>query len=173
MALLLAAGLVFHAGHSLGLGGPQLDSLADDWVYNGLIVGAAGVCLAAGRRAGGHRVAWLALGAGIALWAGGEILYSLQYDDAGEVPIPSASDAFWLAFYPCVFVAVAVLAREQRRPLDLDLWLDGAIAASAAAAGHLDHRVHEDHRRDGGRGVGTRCVNQARGEPEPQGARRG
>ena len=50
-------------------------------------------------------------------------------------PIPSVSDALWLADYPLLLAGIGLLARaEIRRALAAALLLDGAIASMGIAA---------------------------------------
>jgi hypothetical protein len=46
----------------------------------------------------------------------GDLIYSLAID-LGNVPVPSASDPFWLELYPCQYAALLALIRiaELRR----------------------------------------------------------
>src|SRR5687767_9123896 len=66
--------LVAHT--AFGLGEPELNAFFDNWLYNGLVVGAALFCLARAALVQFERWAWLGLGIALALWSGGEIYYS-------------------------------------------------------------------------------------------------
>ncbi len=52
-----------------------------------------------------------------------------------HVPYPSVADLGYLLVIPCFFVAIALLIRHRVGHFTLTRWLDGAIAALAAAAG--------------------------------------
>jgi diguanylate cyclase (GGDEF)-like protein len=85
-------------------------------------IGAAGMCLwrALGDRA--ERWAWTALAGALVLWTAG--------DAAG-------SDAAGIAGYPAAWLALVLLLRARVRGasrLNINFWLDGAIAALAVAA---------------------------------------
>jgi two-component system cell cycle response regulator len=126
------AAFVAHVG--LGVGGPELDALFNNWVYNALVLGAAGACLVRGALVRAERRAWLVMGGGLAAWAGGEIHWSIALGDLESPPFPSLSDAFYLAFYPASYVALVLLMRSRVKRFARSLWLDGAIGALAVAA---------------------------------------
>jgi two-component system, cell cycle response regulator len=126
------AAFVAHVG--LGVGGPELDALFNNWVYNALVLGAAGACLVRGALVRAERRAWLVMGGGLAAWAGGEIHWSIALGDLESPPFPSLSDAFYLAFYPASYVALVLLMRSRVKGFARSLWLDGAIGALAVAA---------------------------------------
>jgi hypothetical protein len=82
-------------------------------------------------RAGSRRVARLA--AGLFANLAGDIIYSLA-PDLDAVPVPSASEPFWLAIYPCLYVAVIALIRSR---IGRTLWatrVDGLVGGLAIAA---------------------------------------
>src|SRR5207247_5689319 len=127
------AGLAFFVGHVvLGVGGHAVAGAVNRWLYGGLEALAAVGC---GLRAFGlraERAAWLLLTAGIGAWTLGDIIFDFAY--GAEPPFPSVADAFYLAFYPCCYVALALLVRERVSRFNRSLWLDGATAALASAA---------------------------------------
>jgi len=102
--------------------------------YNGALMGAALLCLArvAHRRA--ERAAWALMGIALALWAGGNLYWTLVLADLAEAPYPSLADAAWLGFLPLSYLSVILLVRERMPHLDSRLWLDGVIAALTAGA---------------------------------------
>jgi two-component system cell cycle response regulator len=104
------------------------------WVYNLLIAAAAGLCLARAAIYRSERLAWLVLGIGLVAWAAGEAYYSIFLANLSEPPLPSVSDALWLAFYPACYIAIVLLVRERVREFRSSLWLDGLVGALAAAA---------------------------------------
>ena len=79
-----------------------------------------------------ERPAWAALGIGILAFAIGDICFDFVY--GGNPPSVSVCDAFYLAFYPCCYAAVALLVRSRISSFDRSVWLDGGIAALAATA---------------------------------------
>ena len=104
------------------------------YVYNALILVAAGLCLARAAAGDRERAAWLVLGAGLLAWAAGEAYYSIFLDELSSPPAPSVSDGLWLAFFPACYVAIVLLVRERVRQFRSSLWLDGVVGALAASA---------------------------------------
>ena len=135
------AALALHAAHTgLGVGSPALDELIDEWLYNALMVGAAAACLLRGIVRPGDRAAWLLLGAGALSWSAGDVYFSLFLADDPVTPLPSVSDALFLAFYPAAYAALALLVRRHVRDFHASLWVDallGALAVSAIATAVL------------------------------------
>ena len=133
--------LLAHAVHTgLDVASPQLDGFFDQWVYNGLMVGAAVAIVARGVLVPGERLAWIALGIGVGCWATGDVVYSLFLADLADPPFPSVSDALFIAFYPAAYVALAILIKRSVAGFHLSLWVDallGALAVSAVAAALL------------------------------------
>jgi two-component system, cell cycle response regulator len=134
----LIGGLGLLALHTtLGFGGKPLDGLIDDGLYNALMTGSAAVVLARGLFVrGADRMAWLVMGAGLLSWSVGELYYSLFIEgtsgEAGGSVTPA--DAFYLAMYPCFYVAVGLLVRRHLRHARAGMWLDGVIAGLGAAS---------------------------------------
>jgi two-component system, cell cycle response regulator len=132
---LAVGGLVAYAAQAaFAICGAGADNFFETWVYNLLILAAAGLCLARAAFYATERAAWLVLGGGLLAWAGGEAYYSLYLADLSSPPLPSVSDALWLAFYPACYIAIVLLVRERVREFRSSLWLDGLVGALAAAA---------------------------------------
>jgi two-component system cell cycle response regulator len=133
--ILLACGaaLAALAAHALfGLGGSASDTFFNAWVYDGLILASALLCLARGMLAREDRAGWIVLGIGLVSYFGGELYWSLQID--GSPPFPSPADALYLGFYPAAYVALVLFARHRMRGFQRSLWLDGVVAGLAVAA---------------------------------------
>ena len=129
------AGLVAYALISaLAENGGGLDTFAQGWLYNALMLAAAGLCLSRAVLVRAERYAWLAMGLGVAAWSAGEIYYAVHLAGLEEPPYPSLSDAFYLLFYPALYVGLVLLVRARVRKLQASLWLDGVIGALAVAA---------------------------------------
>src|SRR2546421_29490 len=61
--------LAFFTAHAgFGLGGKGLDRVFNDWVYNGLILAAAGSCIVRAVKVATDRAAWFLLGFGLIAW---------------------------------------------------------------------------------------------------------
>src|ERR1700735_2440013 len=100
--------LVLHT--TVGLGGSQADGLIDGGVYNVLMVGAAFAVTARGIAVKAQRAAWLAMGAGLLSWCVGELYFTLFVEGSGGAGGPvSPADGFYLAMYPCMYVALMLL----------------------------------------------------------------
>jgi diguanylate cyclase (GGDEF)-like protein len=138
---LALAALAAHAAHNtLGLWHPQADTLFSAWVYNGLMLGAALACLTRGILVRAQRVAWLVLGVGTLSWSAGDIYFSVFLAELEMPPLPSVSDGLFLVFYPCAYIALALLVRRNVREFHASLWIDavmGALAVSAVASAIL------------------------------------
>jgi diguanylate cyclase (GGDEF)-like protein len=132
-AVLFALAGAYAVEAQLGIQG-GLDRLFDNWVYNGLLLASSGACLARGLLVRAERVPWLLLGTALLLWTAGDLYYLVFLSDLDEIPIPSLSDPFYLAFYPVSYVALALLLRARIDRFRGNLWLDGVIASLAVAA---------------------------------------
>jgi hypothetical protein len=71
------------------------------------------------------RAAWLWIGAGLACWALGTVIWDLQYASDLHPPYPSVSDALWLAWYPLTAWGMALLVKEHVKHFELHRWMDG------------------------------------------------
>jgi len=140
-AIVLLGGLVglcllaaFTAHAVIGLGGSDTDALFNTWIYNALLLMGAAACLLRALLVRREHAAWALLGAGILLYACGEIYYSAVLAGQASVPIPSPADGAYLAFYPLAYAALGMLLRERIGSFPVARWLDGAIVGSAVAA---------------------------------------
>jgi diguanylate cyclase (GGDEF)-like protein len=132
LALCLLAAFTAHV--AVGVGGPGTDALFNTWVYNTLMLTSAAACLLRAALIRRERLAWALLGVGLLLYTGGEIYYAAVLAGKASVPIPSAADGGYLAFYPLAYAALVVLLRTRIGAFPVARWLDGAIVGSAVAA---------------------------------------
>jgi len=129
---ILVAGLVLLALHYVAHVSEGGSRVYETWVYEGLELLAAFGCLARVALVRAERVAWFFIGAALLATTVGDILYDFRY--AGNPPFPSLADAAYLAFYPLLYVGIALLLRRRVSTFSPSLWLDGLVAATAAAA---------------------------------------
>jgi hypothetical protein len=122
MAVLVA---LYAAHQGLGLGGRGVDGLFDYWINDGLLWCAALACLWGARRQGRSRAAWLLVALALASWAIGDTIWSIRFGHAAAPPSTSISDVFWLAWYPLIVAALALLVRERVPGFELHRWIDG------------------------------------------------
>ncbi len=128
-------GVITYAIHAItGFGGHTLHVLFEDWVFNGLLVASAALCLLRAWWSNIERAAWLALGIGLGCWAIGEILFTVDPGQVTEGSFPAPSDFLWLVFYPASFITLGLLVRARVRVFYPSLWLDGIVGALAIAA---------------------------------------
>jgi diguanylate cyclase (GGDEF)-like protein len=124
-----------YAAYTLfGLGKPELASFFDEWVHDGLMVVAAALVAGRAIRVRKQRLAWSLIAAGVFCYALGEISYYLVIAKMESPPYPSFADGLWLAFYPASYIGLVLMLRARVREFQASLWLDGLIAALAAAA---------------------------------------
>jgi diguanylate cyclase len=109
-----------------------IDRLYQTWFYEGLELLAALGCLARAAFVRAERLAWLFIGGALLATTCGDILFDFWY--AGSPPFPSGADVGYLAFYPLLYVGIVLLLRQRVSTFSPSLWLDGLVAATAAAA---------------------------------------
>ena len=116
--------VALEALHDIGLihGGR---TLFEDWVHTIVLVAAAGLALLYAAAPGRHRPASLAFGAALAAWAAGDVWWTAFYEHDPDPPVPSVSDALWLAWYPLIAFGIALLIRRSVATFHLHRWLDG------------------------------------------------
>ena len=133
-SLLAGALLVMVWAHALiGFGGAGTADFFSRWMHDAVVLVAAAGCLVGAIRRSSDRIAWCALSAGLLASLTGDIIYSLA-PDLSKVPVPSLSEPFWLAIYPCLYVALIALIRAR---IGRTLWatrLDGLAGGLAIAS---------------------------------------
>jgi diguanylate cyclase len=108
----------------------------DGWVGNLAYAGCALLCgLRAYAVRDRQRAGWTALTIALTLFALGNLLWTTVVQFMEPVPFPSASDAFFLPFYPVAYVGVWMLVRDTLPAKgSRAVWLDGIIAACGVSA---------------------------------------
>jgi two-component system, cell cycle response regulator len=120
--------------HALsGFGGAATSDFFARWMYDAIVITSGVVLLIRGLNRRTVRGAWLALGVGLLSKAVGDVIYSLA-GNLGAVPVPSVSDPFWLAVYPCAYLALLLLVRGRVRATLAATRLDGIICGVTAAS---------------------------------------
>ena len=113
------------------LSGPLFGKVA----YWTVIVGASLLVLWRARAARGpERWGWGLIGTGALLWSLADVYWTLFLAEQAEIPVPSVSDAGYLAMYPLVAAGLIVLLRAQVRRVSRALWVDGFTAALAVGS---------------------------------------
>jgi hypothetical protein len=132
-----------------GLPGP--DSLYEQWIHDGVLVGATVLVLARAAVESTARRAWLAFGVGMALWAAGTVAWSVVYGSRSTVPYPTFADVLWLAWYPLTALGVVELIRLRFDRFEWHRWMDGiAVVLMALAFGFalvIEPAAHETTQR--------------------------
>jgi hypothetical protein len=147
----LVAFVVAYAAHEdLGLGGAGADSFFETWVNDAVLWAASVVCLIGALRQRVSRSAWLLVTLGLVSWAIGNTIWSVRYGSSAAGPLTSVSDIFWLAWYPLVLAALALLMRDWVHTFELHRWIDGVavmllvmIPWVALFLGPVYHHSHE------------------------------
>jgi diguanylate cyclase (GGDEF)-like protein len=126
--------LLAHALHGvLNLNGGRPAPVFDQWIYDGLMLSAAVLCLARAIWWRPARLSWFVFSSALFFWAAGDITWTVL-SAGGEPPYPSLADAFNLGFYVAAYAGLVLLLRARGRGLGLSIWMDGLIASAAAAA---------------------------------------
>ena len=129
---ILVAGLAALALSYIGHLSPGGTRLYETWLYEGLELLAALGCLARAALVRAERPAWFFIGAALVATTLGDILFDFRY--GGNPPFPSSADVAYLFFYPLLYVGIVLLLRRRVSTFSATLWLDGLLAATAAAA---------------------------------------
>jgi two-component system cell cycle response regulator len=116
-----------------GFGGAGTADFFGRWAYDAIVLVSGVSLLAHGLSGRSVRGPWLALGAGLLSKACGDAIYSLA-GNLATVPVPSVSDPFWLALYPCAYLALLLLVRDRVRSALAATRLDGLICGVTVAS---------------------------------------
>jgi hypothetical protein len=123
---IMATLVVLYAAHlGLGLGGRGTNDLFNEWINDGVLWLAAAACFAGALRATRSRKAWILVALALASWATGDTIWSARYGHAAAPPLTSISDVFWLAWYPLIVAALALLVTDRVPGFEFHRWVDG------------------------------------------------
>jgi diguanylate cyclase (GGDEF)-like protein len=128
---------------------PELDLgvLFSRYAHDAVLLASAGLCLlAALRRRGAERAAWVLIGLGMLAWSLGEVFYTAVLWEESDPPLPSLADAGYLLFPPLTLAGGVVLLRSRARGVPRRRWLDGitaALSVSAVSAAIVFETVHD------------------------------
>jgi hypothetical protein len=118
--------VVAYAAHQdLDLGGAGADDFFNNWVGDALLWATSAICLVGALRQQSGRVAWILVTLGLTCWAIGDTIWSIRFGSSASGPLTSISDVFWLAWYPLVLAALALLVRNRVPSFELHRWIDG------------------------------------------------
>ncbi|HLK16336.1 MAG TPA: hypothetical protein VKT78_16135, partial [Fimbriimonadaceae bacterium] len=109
-------------------------TLVDGWGVASFEVFASFLVLARALRGRRDRRFGLVLGTGMCFWAAGDLTLTIETLGGGAATQVSMANFLWAGFYPFAYVAVMVLMRQEAKKLRLANYLDGVMAALAAAA---------------------------------------
>src|SRR3712207_6708179 len=133
-ALAVALFTVFALGVLGRPAGDGWDTFFDLGLYNAVNVAAMAGCLVAARRATADRLAWWAMFTALGTMLLGDVVYTLAITPMAEEPFPSVADAFYLAYYVPLYVALVALIRSRVPRFHASMWLDGVVGALGAGA---------------------------------------
>lgn len=139
---LLTLGVLFFTATTLFRDQPGRDVVFDSILYPALNIAAAAFVLFRGYKIRAERWPCLLIGAGMASFAAGDVVYAAFVP---EGQIPSVADLLYLAFYPLVYAGMVLLMRDRLKRVPTAFRLDalicgltlGAVAA-AIATGPID-----------------------------------
>ena len=126
-------GLVgFTIGAIVGYG--DASPAAIEWLYTGLYLFPAALCLLRAALVREERGAWAAFGIGMLCFGAGYGHYFVALENLPDRPYPSLSDALWLSYYVGTFVGLLLLMRSRLRSFRGGLSIDAAVGGLAIAA---------------------------------------
>jgi diguanylate cyclase (GGDEF)-like protein len=102
-------------------------------IYNTVYAAAAALCWRAAAGARVELLAWRCVAAAMAINVAGNLYFTLVLSRAEDPPYPSLADAFYVGYYPLLYVAVVLLARARVRAFHTSMWLDGVVGGLGAA----------------------------------------
>jgi diguanylate cyclase (GGDEF)-like protein len=129
LGALLVAFLVFLIVRS----DAQQSDLIEGWGVAIFELVACGLCAARALGPRRGRAIPLVVASALFSWALGDLLLTAESVGGTSAPVPSLADAFYLGFYPMMYVALLLLMRREVRKLTAASWMDGLVAGLGAA----------------------------------------
>jgi len=115
-------------------GGQTWATVYDLVLYNAVFAFGAIACVAAALSARVDRLAWSSLALALGLNVIGNVIYTVVVARMEVEPFPSIADAFYLAYYLPLYVALLALIRTRVTQFHASMWLDGVVGALGAGA---------------------------------------
>jgi diguanylate cyclase (GGDEF)-like protein len=138
LIVLLVAAVVAYAAW-LVAGPHHAIAPRDTWLSGTTLVLASGVTILRGLRGRGS-LPWLVMAVGMSLWSIGDAIFSFSAQSSRTTF--TVADAFYLAFYPCMYLGLVLFLRQHVERFPLSVALDGVlIAFGVAAFGTLEIRA--------------------------------
>lgn len=125
---------LYVADAATGWTGPAVHSVLRDWFVLALYAGGAAACLVRSARVRPDRLAWRLLGAGIALYALGELVFLVADPSESLVAVPLSAELLQTMFYAAATGTVVLLVAARAPRFPPGAWLDAGAAALALAA---------------------------------------
>lgn len=107
-----------------------IDGILQNFAYSA----AALLCLVRIRPSNPDRRAWQLVAAALAFSALANTYWSWFIQPIVPEPFPTLTDAMWLAYYPCVFLALWLLVRARIEHFPLTVGLDGLLVGLGTAS---------------------------------------
>jgi two-component system cell cycle response regulator len=128
-------GIALHAGHAaVGIGGGSLDDFFKNDVYTAIELLALAACVARVVVRREDRLAWALIAAGLLLWTGGDLVWTVWLNNVENPPYPSVADGLYLGMYPAMYAGLRLLIRSHFRQAGAAAWIVGLVVGLAIAA---------------------------------------
>jgi diguanylate cyclase (GGDEF)-like protein len=117
----------------LALGPHHLLAVRDDWLGELVLLPSCVITLVRGLQDKADRP-WLIIGIGMSLWTTGDFIYTFWVQYLVVQPPATIADAFYICFYPCMYLGLVLLLRQRVRQFHPSVVLDGLLVALGVAA---------------------------------------
>ena len=105
----------------------------DLWWQLFSLVAVGGVLIGVARNRPAAPSAWLAIGAGLAMWVGGDATYLVSDWQHWAIPYPGVDDALYLCGYPLIAAGLVLMIRRSTPGRDWSSLIDAGIVGTSAA----------------------------------------